>query len=241
MMPTDPYPDNTPRQILEREYLVFTDETFLSQESQIYYPFTLWKEIDTVKHYLKAFRYMRGTMNVRFQIVTNPLQYGLNGVSVLPYMKEELLPADEPYTTQAQRAQANMVLGDLTEQTAFMIELPYNRPETYFDLSTTDNRFWRVDFTNFFLGTAGSNLETPSFSLSMYVSFSDITLAGYVPFAQYQMMTGVGQRLDLVGNTKKALAGGITFMSGAAWKSLAAGANTAIDQNTAVLQGFSRR
>lgn len=216
----DPYPDKTPRSILSREYLV-DQRTLTGTTPVLMFPHTLWRSNTTVSKYLSLFRYYRGDMRVKIQFVSNPMIFGLIGVSVLPYTDSVT-----EYTTPQQQSQADMILVDVTEQTSVELDLPYVRPYTFFDRKgDVPDTFWRIVIQPFHLATITSG-SPETVIATTYVTIPDIECSGYVPEGQFQMMT---QRTAETANLALRFAKGYTgFVAGTMAKSVYDTANKAI-------------
>jgi hypothetical protein len=174
--PADPYPDKTPVEMLTREYLIVST-TLSSGATSIINPLTLLVDDNTlISRYLTPFRFLRCGQMLRFQFVTSPLQYGLIGISAIPYS-----PDNTSLISLQQQSQSNMVLVDLTEQTEVRYELPYLRPQLYYDiLNTSDRQSWRVMVVVFHLN-AVTTAAPSTITMDVFSNLIDPEVAGFLP------------------------------------------------------------
>jgi hypothetical protein len=174
--PDDPYPDKTPITVLTREFLVgqynlttVADTTLWIQDLLLATP--------VLVNYLKPFRYFRSNIKVKFQFTNSPMQFGLVGISFLPYM----LPTDTYSVNAVQQSQSRQELLDVSSQQALILDLPFLNYHNYLDLTEglTGQRQWRIILHTYHLD--GITLGAPTnVSLDVYASFSEPQCAGYV-------------------------------------------------------------
>jgi len=171
----DPYPDKTPRSVLTREYLIFSANVAMGTDL-ILWPQDLLLAQNVLKTYLKPFRYLRNNIKLKFQFVTNPLQYGLVGISRLPYM----LPTDNYSTSVYQQSQSEQEILDIASQEAYTLELPFLNPYNYLDIRTTTQglRQWRIMIHPYYIGTMTMGAPT-TIRLDIFASMPDPEVAGY--------------------------------------------------------------
>jgi len=180
----DPFPDKTPSDILSRRYKIWTG-SLSSSTLYNFLPVNLLANVPVIAKYLSLFRFLKAGIKLNFQVVTNPMQYGLIGISYLPYTN-----ADGTLTSFAQNSQANMHFLDISEQTTFELALPYHRPELFYDIVLGDFRSWRIDVTCFDVSTVTTASSTLCV-MDVYASFTDVHAAGYLPnVAMFQACNG---------------------------------------------------
>lgn len=214
---TDPYPDKTPLSILTREYLI-KSQTLTAASTVTFYPFELLMADQTIKDYLKLFKFLRAGVKLRILFLTNPNQYGLIGVSSLPFQQD---PA--AFVSVSQQSQSDQHLLDITEQTGIEIDLPYLSPEIYFDLEQTRltiptylPHYWRVAVYPYVIGTV--TLGTPAtVQMRVFASLTDLSTAGYIPnhakVIQFQAADGAPGNIMHGMNMQRIVSGGLAVAS----------------------------
>lgn len=172
---TDPYEDKTPREVLTRQYLLSKyalDGTVITY----IFPMAQLLSLTTIKKYLSVFRFLRCGVELDFQFVCSPMQYGLVGIGFVPYTN-----GTSDWVSDAQLSQSNMELLDISEQTSYKLNLPYLRPELYYDLlDSSDTRSWRVCVKIFTIGTITTGAPN-TIQMAVFGRLTDVSTAGYLP------------------------------------------------------------
>lgn len=169
---TDPYPDKTPRQLLSREYKLGTIN-LSTGDTEYMFPFTQMYEHPTIVRYLQNFRLFRSGLRLVFRPLAAPMQYGMLGISYLPYTS-----STTKWMDLQQQVQSDMIILDITEQEGCTVELPYLRPALYH--TRTDLMSWRVVIHCFFCNaiTEGAPTEVP---VDIFGSLLEPEAAQYLP------------------------------------------------------------
>jgi len=190
----DPYPDQTPRNVLSREYS-YDVPVLTTGQTHVLFAQRLWQQQLSVSRYLSLFKYFKASFKIKVFLTNSPSLYGLVGVSVLPYMSDFT-----KYTIVEQQCQASMVLLDITQQNCAEFDLPFYTPYDFYDTAQIDEPCWRISIHCFQVSNVG---DEPSVVLKPTVFYSayDIHTAGYLEpiafqsdlrLAQYSRNAAVG-------------------------------------------------
>lgn len=174
----DPYPDKTPKHVLERQYLLSTVTLDGSGTITSFRPIDLLLAVPTISEYLKIFRYIRCGIRLEFLMVSTVTQYGVVSISRLPYQ----IAADAAWKKNNQQlSQANMLLLNVSRQEGAVVELPYLSPKLFLDLSgvIANQPSWRIDLKNLFIDTTTVG-TTSSVVLKVFGSLTDVETSGYL-------------------------------------------------------------
>jgi hypothetical protein len=187
----NPYPDNTPVDILTRRYRILNQTWTPSSADLVFYPTTLLMNQATLSAYLSRFAMFRADLEITIQIVSNPNQFGLFGVSVVPYAD-----ANSGWLSRVQQSQADMHLLDIGQQNSIMLKLPYFRPYNYFTRSPpADYKNWRVIVTLFNLSTVTSGAPA-TISMDIFANFANIETAGIIPVDYGELQSTFGKHAN---------------------------------------------
>ena len=173
----DPYPDTTPADVMSREYRI---DSFNITAGATYtlMPYHLLMQNQTLKDFAKRYRYMSAGLKLRFELMTNPMQYGAIAVSWLPYMAV----GDTEYADIYAQSQSSMHLLDVGQQESLDVALPYLRPQLYYDLNQPTEHVldWRVLVHGLIIDTITAGAP-PQVQINVFASFIGPHLAGFVP------------------------------------------------------------
>jgi hypothetical protein len=170
----DPYPDKTPSTVLTREYLVGS-YTITVGTDLVLWPSDMIMAVPAIASYLKPFRLVRYPIKLKFQFQTLPLQYGLIGISCLPYM----LNSQTTWADVKQQSQSSMELLDVSSQEAYELDLPWNNPFDFEFVGSTTRRQWRVILHPFYINAISTATPT-TIRMNLYASMPEPKAAGYI-------------------------------------------------------------
>lgn len=137
---SDPYQIDGPIQLMTREYLIHEQEVADGALIHIR-PVPLLLAQETIIKYLSNFGLFRANVCLRIELVSNPMQYGLIEVSVLPEK------TDTNYVNDSQLVQSNWLLLDIGEQESGELKIPFLRTKLYYTRGDADD--WRVTLKAF--------------------------------------------------------------------------------------------
>lgn len=206
---SDPYQIDGPIELMTREYLIFEQEVVDGALVHIR-PIPLLFTQPTMVNYIKNFGLFRSNVCVRLEIVSNPMQYGLLEVSVLP------TETDTDYITSSQLVQSNWLLLDIGEQESGELKIPFLRTKLYYTIG--DNDDWRITVKPFISVITTTTPETVG--LRVFAHLEDLELAMPIsPHAVFQAGMGGPRRMS---KTMK-LIGGIATTVGAMYHTYTTG------------------
>lgn len=180
----DPYPDQTPRCLLQREYLVHSAVMTVNDHFTIS-PLTLLMQQTNVKRLLTGFKWFKSDIRVRVQLVTNPMQYGLALVGTFPYIS--VRDFDNRYSGLKALSQCDPILLDVAQDEGAELLLPYTQVPFFW---STDQK--NDDFPDWVVSMRFTSLEkltldsSASVSVAVFASFDQPHCSGFEPVAELQ-------------------------------------------------------
>lgn len=185
---TNPYPDQTPYQVLSRNYKVA--EYVWGPATG---PFTLnFPEellmIPTIAERLASFLYMRAGVKIEVKINATQFHFGAFMISWIPNHEGNVHAAN----IQQQSGNRPIILSPAV-QNSCTFNIPWINPYNYFNTADGTSNICRMWFTPLTpLGRASDNV-TDSVSVQVYASFTDPEVAGYIAQSGTTMKQYVAQ------------------------------------------------
>jgi hypothetical protein len=170
------YLQETPKQVLSREYLVFTNQTALSLATLVFNPYSVITSVyPTVINYLRGFRFIRTGVRVRIVPNSTPTQYGVMAVSWVPEVDQSNL--------SRQWINNNPMLLDLASAEGLDFVIPFISIYDVYELFVGESGPGPTVYTEV-LGSLStdSSIEAPTYNV--YVSFHEPEVFGAIPIAQ---------------------------------------------------------
>lgn len=208
---SNPFPDQTPKRVLERSYLV---AQFVWSPSTtaitLAFPETLFS-ISTISQYLSIFKYIRAGVQLIVRMNSTPYHQGSLVASWIPCRDG----ASSGLSTY-QRVNARPVVLSASVQDSCTLDYPYVNPLSWLDISTCAN-YAQGTFMLYTLNTlltTSASIPT-SVDVTIWARFTDCEVAGYLepvdmkkrrkPLAQAQSSRQPrGKALGVVDYAKKA-------------------------------------
>lgn len=173
-MDYDPFPDKTPHSILDREFLI-SNFTISTSADVVIRPTRLLLALTTIQNYLANFALIRTGVRLKILLLSNPMQYGLIGVSKLPYVG----PTNY-WATLAQQSQASMDILDIAQQEGLILDLPWMNPASAFLWRNYSSFYdWAVTFHAFFINTLSTD-TSDAVHVHVFAHFIDLHAAAFV-------------------------------------------------------------
>jgi hypothetical protein len=173
---TNPYPDQTPVQVLTRPYRVaeFTWGPGIITPNILNFPQTL-RVIPAIASRLANFAFLRAGVKLQVKMNTTQFHYGAFMISWIPNTFTQS-HANDVYQQSGNRA---IVLSASLQNTC-EIHIPWINPYSYCNAQTSNADIGRVWFTPLTpLGTANPNV-TDTVSIQVFANFEDIEVSGYI-------------------------------------------------------------
>jgi len=215
----DPYVDQTPFNMLSREFLVHSQS--LSEGNSIFiFPSHLLLAMPTISRLLQNYQFLKSDMRIRIEISSSPMQYGSVTVSILPYL-DVSDPRLQDFVAQSQ---SDMTLLDITANSAVVYELPYIRKESFYELNSTISELfdWRVAISAPIISTLTLDTAT-TVTVNVFASFVNPHAAGYIipedSSAIFQSSSRMRQGMAIAGKTAAASAFTVSSLAFAAFTS----------------------
>jgi hypothetical protein len=161
----DPYPDQTPREVLER-WRVVTSGNLTDGDVVVLNPAWTLLQDASVQAALATFRYFKSDWEIKVLLNSLPQQYGFLNVCHLPYMPD----VADPWTNTYVAMDHNGTILDFSVQQEAIMTGKYLSPWQFWDLGTlaSDN-------------TPVTNLDYTKIS-NCHLSVIDSTVSATVPF-----------------------------------------------------------
>lgn len=180
---SDPYPDTTPQQLLNRTYQV-ASATWVPGWAglNLFFPGLLLTN-PTISGVLKRYRFLRADVQVEIKINSTPFHQGALIAGFLP------CHSDFPTISVGQHANflsgvPNSVIMSASTQDSVKMDLPWLNPvdwwDSYSDSTTGNSTIGTVAIREFNALVATSAGQSPSVPVLVFASFKNIRTTGFV-------------------------------------------------------------
>lgn len=175
----NPFPDQTPRQLLERQYRV---GTYSWQEGvpflqTLNFPNALWNA--SIVNATRTFKWMRADVEIEIRVNTTPFQYGALMASWLPNHSNTSHCAD-----LIQRSGNNPVVISASTQSSAKVVIPWLCPFAYFETFTNPvlmgSQIGRFSIEELVPLRSCSANSTAAAQVNVFARFLNVHTAAYV-------------------------------------------------------------
>lgn len=171
----NPYPDQTPTELLQRTYKVAEFSWGpITGTNIVDFPASL-TVIPQIADKLKQYRFMRSSIIVTIKLLTTQYHYGAYMVSWLPNHSSLAYAAD----IRQQSANRPIIISAADQGTAMFI-IPYLNPYSFWETTDNNNQICRLFLTPITPLLRASPSVTDTVKVQVYASFLDPVVTGYI-------------------------------------------------------------
>jgi hypothetical protein len=171
----NPYPDQTPKEVLQRTYKVAEFSWGpITGTNIVDFPASL-TVIPQIADKIKDYRFMRSAITVSVKLLTTQYHYGAYMVSWLPNHNSTTYAAD----IRQQSANRPIIIS-AADQGMAMHVIPYLNPYSFWETSNNNNQICRLFLTPLTTLLRASPDVTDTVKVQVYASFVDPVVTGYI-------------------------------------------------------------
>jgi len=195
---SNPYPDQTPKELLQRTYKV-AEFTWgpITSTNIVDFPASL-TVIPQIADKLKQYRYMRSSVKVQVKLLTTQYHYGAYMVSWIPNHNT----TDYAGTIRQQSANRPIVISAADQGTA-VFDIPYINPYLFWDTTENKNQICRLFLSPITPLLRASSSVTDTVKVQVYASFVDPIVTGYIGQSSWADMADDDVTEDVVKDCNK--------------------------------------
>lgn len=171
----NPYPDQTPTELLQRTYKVAEFSWGpITSTNIVDFPASL-TVIPQIADKLKQYKYMRSAVRVQIKLLTTQYHYGAYMVSWIPNHNT----TDYAGSIRQQSANRPIVISAADQGTA-VFDIPYINPYTFWPTNDNKNQICRLFLTPITPLLRASSSVTDTVKVQVYASFVEPIVTGYI-------------------------------------------------------------